>query len=98
MCCPDVGYLQNCLCKAQISSTIYTCVIHLQYCVICVAVEEECVTGEVRLVGGVTNSSSGLLEVCANGGWGTVCDYWNEWSYENAVVVCRQLHLPMYSE
>ena len=55
--------------------------------------DEECVTGEIRLEGGVTNSS-GLLEVCANGRWGTVCDYWSEWSYENAIVVCRQLNLP----
>ena len=60
--------------------------------------EEECVTGEVRLVGGVINSSSGLLEVCVNGGWGTVCDYWSEWNYENAVVVCRQLNLPTSSQ
>ena len=60
--------------------------------------EEKCITGDVRLVGGVANSSSGLLEVCANGGWGTVCDYRNEWNYENAVVVCRQLNLPTASQ
>ena len=55
-------------------------------------------TGDVRLVGGVTNSSSGLLEVCANGRWGTVCDYHNEWTHENAAVVCRQLNLPTSSQ
>ena len=59
--------------------------------------DEECVTGEVRLVGGVANSSSGLLEVCAHGVWGTVCDYRTEWNYENAAVVCRQLNLPTSS-
>ena len=63
-----------------------------------VYIEGECETGKVRLVGGVDNSSSGLLEVCANGGWGTVCDYRNEWNYENAVVVCRQLNLPISSQ
>ena len=65
---------------------------------VCLATDERCVTGEVRLVGGVTNSSSGLLEVCANGGWGTVCNYKEEWNYENAVVVCRQLNLPTSSQ
>ena len=53
--------------------------------------------GAVRLVGGVTNSG-GLLEVCVNGVWGTVCDYQNEWNYENVAVVCRQLNLPTSSQ
>ena len=65
---------------------------------ISLATDEECITGEVRLVGGVANSSSGLLVVCANRVWGTVCDYWNEWSYENLVVVCHQLNLPTISQ
>ena len=55
--------------------------------------DEVCMRGAVRLVGGVTNSS-GLLEVCVNGVWGTVCDYLEEWNYENVAVVCQQLHLP----
>jgi deleted-in-malignant-brain-tumors protein 1 len=71
LCCPDVGYLKNCLVSV-----------------------EECATGDVRLVGGIANSSSGLLEVCVNGVWGTVCDYVNEWNHENAAVVCHQLNLP----
>ena len=50
-------------------------------------------TGDVRLVGGVANSSSGLLEVCVNEVWGTVCDNVNGWNNENAAVVCRQLNL-----
>ena len=50
----------------------------------------ECETGEVRLVGGVTRSS-GRVEVCGNGVWGTVCDVLNEWGPENTGVVCRQL-------
>ena len=54
---------------------------------------EGCETGELRLVGGVAGSSSGVVEVCVNGVWGTFCDYRNEWSHENTVVVCRQLNL-----
>ena len=50
----------------------------------------ECEEGEVRLVGGVTNSS-GRLEVCANGMWGRVCNYFRYWGPDNARVVCRQL-------
>ena len=59
---------------------------------------DECVTGDVRLVGGLDNSSSGLLEVCINGVWGNVCDYLHEWNHENAAVVCRQLNLPTSSQ
>ena len=64
--------------------------------VVYLATDEECVTGEVRLYmgGGIT---SGLLEVCVNGTWGTVCDIRNEWNPKNAVVVCRQLNLPTFS-
>ena len=50
----------------------------------------ECEEGEVRLVGGVTNSS-GRLEVCANGMWGRVCNYLRYWDANNARVVCHQL-------
>ena len=49
-------------------------------------------------MGGVANSSSGLLEVCANRRWGTVCDDQNEWNNESAVVVCHQLNLPTSSQ
>ena len=56
-----------------------------------------CETGEVHLVGGAAGSSSGVVEVCVNGVWGTVCDYRNKWSHENAAVVCRQLQLPVSS-
>ena len=46
-----------------------------------ITAEKKCHTGEVRLVGGAPNSSSGLLEVCADGHWGRVCDYRKEWGY-----------------
>ena len=53
----------------------------------------ECMTGDVRLEGGVADSSSGVVEICVDGVWGTVCDYFNEWNYDNAAVICRQLNL-----
>ena len=61
---------------------------------VCLATDGECVTGEVRLMGGIANLS-GLLEVCVFGGWGTAYDNQNEL---NAVVVCRQLNLPTSSQ
>ena len=46
--------------------------------------------GTIRLVGGATNST-GRLQVCANGIWGEVCNFYNYWGPTNAKVVCRQL-------
>ena len=48
-----------------------------------------CTNGDVRLVGG-SNITSGLVEVCANNRWGTVCDY--HWDNNDAKVVCRMLN------
>ena len=50
----------------------------------------ECETGDIRLVGGVTNSA-GRLEVCGDGMWGRVCNRLEFWGPDNARVVCRQL-------
>lgn len=60
----------------------------------------ECTNGAVRLTGGVANSSSGRVEVCVNGVWGSVCDKLGDWimSPYNAVTVCRQLNLPTDSK
>ena len=50
-----------------------------------------CEEGEVRLADGPHNSS-GRVELCHDGEWGTVCD--DRWSSNEARVVCRQLGLP----
>ncbi|XP_071482224.1 scavenger receptor cysteine-rich domain-containing protein DMBT1-like [Diadema antillarum] len=44
--------------------------------------------GDVRLIDG-ENSWEGIVQIFHDQKWGTVC--YNSWSYENALVVCRQL-------
>ena len=46
-----------------------------------------CTQGTIRLQGG--NATSGCVEICNNGVWGTVCD--DLWGTQEAQVVCRQL-------
>ena len=46
-----------------------------------------CCDGSVRLSGTVSNE--GRVELCVSGQWKTVCD--NNWSMNEARVVCRQL-------
>ena len=46
--------------------------------------------GAIRLQGGT--NTSGRVEICNNGAWGTVCD--NLWSDFDARVACFQLGLP----
>ena len=52
-----------------------------------VPVEEQCLTGDVRLVNG--SKTAGRLEVCFNGVWGTVCRF--GWTVQATTVVCKQL-------
>ena len=70
-------------------STSFYCGHYEDASVICQ--EPECPEGEVRLVGGA-NETEGRVEVCFNGGWGTVCD--NDWDALDARVVCNQLGHP----
>ena len=52
----------------------------------------DCRDGDVRLVDGDNyNATSGRVEYCVGGLWGTVCNY--RWGDADAAVVCRQLGL-----
>lgn len=48
-----------------------------------------CTEGDLRLEGG-QNDMEGLVEVCLEGGWGTVCANAN-WQDIDATVACGQL-------
>ena len=53
-----------------------------------VASDQECNETDVRVVGGPT-PTEGLVEICLNGVWGSVCG--DRWDTRDAKVVCRQL-------
>ncbi len=55
----------------------------------------ECPSGEVRLMDG-SRAEEGRVELCHNGFWRSICD--QNWSQEDAVVVCTQLGLPKLGE
>ena len=50
-----------------------------------------CTEGQVRLADGST-AYEGRVEVCRSGVWVAIYD--SGWSYNNALVVCRQLGYP----
>ena len=47
-----------------------------------------CTDGSIRLYGG-SSAMDGILHVCANGAWGTVCSGY--WDNQDNTVACRQL-------
>ncbi|XP_019859820.1 PREDICTED: scavenger receptor cysteine-rich domain superfamily protein-like [Amphimedon queenslandica] len=47
-----------------------------------------CTDGSIRLYGG-SSATEGILHVCANGAWGTVCSGY--WDNQDNAVACRQL-------
>ena len=49
---------------------------------------DNCTNGAIRLVKGSTKYE-GLVEICADGSWGYICQY--GWGQTDAMVTCRQL-------
>ena len=58
-------------------------------------VNSGCTEGQVRLADGST-AYEGRVEVCRSGVWVAIYD--SGWSYNNALVVCRQLGYPYQCE
>ena len=54
--------------------------------------KSDCDDGEVRLVGGASESK-GTVEVCLDNLWGLVAE--TGWSQTEAQVICKQLGLPL---
>lgn len=68
---------------------------HDYHCLDTIITPVNCTDGSIRLYGGL-NSMEGILHVCANKVWGTVCSH--SWSVADNNVVCRQLGLLPHSE
>lgn len=72
---------------------VYACVLFMY-----VGGRENCVDNDIRLVGG-ENEREGVVEVCYDGVWGTICDdrlyyyyYYGRLDVSTqANVICRQL-------
>ena len=60
----------------------------LSLCVSLTNIRCPCIEGDIRLAG-TTSPSSGRVEVCVGGVWGTVTD--DAWGSQDSRVACRQL-------
>ena len=55
---------------------------------------DNCTEGQIRLYGG-SKPNEGILHMCTNGAWGTVCLN-SYWSNNDANVACRELGYSAY--
>ena len=72
----------------MIHSNEHPCTLQFTNGLICTSLSDPCPHGDVKLVEG-HSQNEGRVEVCVNGGWGTVTD--DGWSTNDGQVICRQL-------
>ena len=100
--CQLIGYGNMCCPEGQDCQGVYSDgVCHCSYdcheygdCCIDVDLSCRCNHGDLRLVGGST-PYEGLVEICINNQWETICDVASGYVWRNieASVACRQLGL-----
>lgn len=81
---------------------IQVCLFNTQNCIILplllhlVSIDPaNCTNGDIQLIGG-NNSAEGVIEICMNGTWGSVCN--DGWGAQETAVVCKQLRLQIAGE
>jgi deleted-in-malignant-brain-tumors protein 1 len=89
-CSGNEASLLNCS-RSTFSAVSGACTYH--YYDVGLKCEPYCEDGSVRLQQG-SSSTSGRVEVCFNGTWGTICSHF--WDNNDASVICRQLGYSSY--
>ena len=63
---------------------------HTCTCILLLDSTKACSHGDIKLTGGKF-SNEGDVQICVNGTWGYICDWYWYWYYSNINVVCNQL-------
>ena len=60
-----------------------------EFMLFCITLALQCEEGDLRLTGG-SAINQGIVEICMNETWGTICGFSN-WGLSEATVACKQL-------